>query len=97
MQQTLGIWQRAPCSQFLPTAPATSISCSKSASFSRRLTSRRVRKGVMKTAAKVDTVVMHTERGTSALARKVTTLEATPPGQQATMQILHTSPTIISP
>ena len=41
------------------------------------------------TAAKVETVVMHTDRGTSALARKVTTLDATPPGQHATMQILH--------
>ena len=41
------------------------------------------------TAAKVETVVMHTDSGTSALARKVTTLDATPPGQHATMQILH--------
>ena len=55
-------------------------------------TSRRVRAGVAMTAAKVEAVVMHTDRGTSASARKETTLLATPPGQLATRQILHASP-----
>ena len=48
-----------------------------------------VSSGVMTTAASVDAVVIITLRATSALARKVTTLEAVPPGQQATMQMLQ--------
>ncbi len=43
----------------------------------------------MTTAASVEAVVIITLRATSALARKVTTLEAVPPGQQATMQMLQ--------
>ena len=43
----------------------------------------------MTTAANVEAVVIITLRATSALARKVTTLEAVPPGQQATMQMLQ--------
>ena len=43
----------------------------------------------MTTAANVEAVVIITLRATSALARNVTTLEAVPPGQQATMQMLQ--------
>ena len=60
-------------------------------------TSSRVRAGVATTAAKVDAVVMHTDSGTSALARKETTLLATPPGQLATRQILHGAVQVVSP
>ena len=52
-------------------------------------TSARVRSGVATTASRVDTVVIATLKGTSAFARNVTTFEATPPGQLATMQILQ--------
>lgn len=48
-----------------------------------------VSSGVMSTAAKVLTVVIMTLSATSALARKVTTLLAVPPGQLATKQILQ--------
>ena len=50
-----------------------------------------VSSGVMTTAAKVLTVVIMTLSATSALARKVTTLLAVPPGQLATKQILQGS------
>lgn len=46
-------------------------------------------RGVATTAARVETVVMATLSGTSALARNVTTLDATPPGHAATMHILQ--------
>ena len=52
-------------------------------------TSRRVSAGVATMADSVDTVVMATLSGTSARARYVTTLLATPPGQQATRQMLR--------
>ena len=52
-------------------------------------TSSLERAGVATVAVSVDTVVMATDRGTSARARNVTTLEATPPGQDATRQILQ--------
>lgn len=45
--------------------------------------------GVITTAASVLTVVIITLSATSALARKVTTLLAVPPGQLATKQILQ--------
>ncbi len=45
--------------------------------------------GVATMADSVDTVVMATLSGTSARARNVTTLLATPPGQDATRQILR--------
>lgn len=48
-----------------------------------------VSRGVMTTAASVLTVVIMTLSATSALAKKVTTLLAVPPGQLATKQILH--------
>ena len=50
-----------------------------------------VSSGVMTTAAKVLTVVIMTLSATSALAKKVTTLLAVPPGQLATKQILQSS------
>ena len=45
--------------------------------------------GVATMAVRVDTEVIATESGTSARARNVTTLEATPPGHDATRQILQ--------
>ena len=62
----------------LPASTGTSLPTSSLASA-----------GVATMAVSVDTVVMATDSGTSALARKVTTLEATPPGHEATRQILH--------
>ena len=63
----------------LPASTGTSLPTSSLASA-----------GVATMAVSVETVVMATDSGTSALARKVTTLEATPPGHEATRQILHT-------
>ena len=48
-----------------------------------------VSNGVATAAARVLTVVIMTLSATSALARNVTTLLAVPPGQLATVQILH--------
>ena len=56
-----------------------------------------VSSGVMITAAKVLTVVIMTLKATSALAKKVTTLLAVPPGQLATKQILQGEITCIKP
>jgi hypothetical protein len=43
---------------------------------------REVRRGVITPAVRVETAVMLMLRATSALARRVTRLEAVPPGQQ---------------
>ena len=54
-------------------------------------TSSFVSRGVAATATSVDTVVIATLKATSARARYVTKLLAVPPGQHATIQILHES------
>jgi len=65
-------------SKRLPASTGTSFPTSSFASA-----------GVATIAVSVETVVIATDKGTSARARYVTTFEATPPGQDATRQILH--------
>ena len=73
--------------------PSVSTLRDKPVSSSERdSTHRVVRSGVKITAIRVDTVVKLTERATLVFAIKQTTLEAVPPGQQAT----RTSPIIKS-